>query len=119
MRNQLLRDTDVMSMRWGVELRVPFLDAPLFDTLARIPAAERLAPGKALLLAAVPEVPDWVASRPKRGFLLPMAQWLDGAWAGEFATPQRLPPIETDTWSRKWAVLAFERWAREFGVKHG
>jgi asparagine synthase (glutamine-hydrolysing) len=119
MRNQLLRDTDVMSMRWGVELRVPFLDAPLFDTLSRIPAPTRLAPGKALLLAAVPEIPDWVASRPKRGFLFPMAQWLDGAWADEFGVPERMPPIKTDTWSRKWAVLAFERWARELGVKHG
>ena len=26
MRNQLLRDSDVMSMNWGLELRVPFVD---------------------------------------------------------------------------------------------
>ena len=34
MRNQLLRDTDMMSMAWGVELRVPFLDAAVFATLS-------------------------------------------------------------------------------------
>lgn len=119
MRNQLLRDTDVMSMRWGVELRVPFLDARLFDTLSRIPADTRLAPGKALLLAAVPEIPEWVATRPKRGFLLPMAEWLDGAWGDEFGVPERVPPITMDTWPRKWAVLAFERWARQLRVVHG
>jgi asparagine synthase (glutamine-hydrolysing) len=118
MRNQLLRDSDVMSMAWGVELRVPFLDAPLFSTLSRIPAATRLAPGKALLLDAVPEIPEWVARRPKRGFLLPMAEWLDGAWSQEFATADRLPQVRMETWYRKWSVLAFERWAHHLKVSH-
>src|SRR6185436_4528216 len=59
MRNQLLRDTDVMSMAWGVELRVPFLDAPLFAAVSRIPASTRLEAGKQLLLHAVPEIPPW------------------------------------------------------------
>jgi len=118
LRNQLLRDTDVMSMAWGVELRVPFLDARLFATLSRIPAATRLRSGKALLLDAVPEIPEWVARRPKRGFLFPMAEWLDGDWAHEFAPPDRLPPVAMGTWSRRWSVLAFERWAQQLMVAH-
>ncbi|HUQ86220.1 MAG TPA: asparagine synthase (glutamine-hydrolyzing) [Vicinamibacterales bacterium] len=118
MRNQLLRDTDVMSMAWGVELRVPFLDSTLFAAVSRIPAATRLASGKALLLHAVPEIPEWVASRPKRGFLFPMAEWLDGAWAQEFAPRQSVPAVKMDTWYRKWAVLVFERWAQQVMVPH-
>jgi len=118
MRNQLLRDTDVMSMAWGVELRVPFVDAQLFRTLSRIPAATRLESGKALLLRAVPEIPAWVASRPKRGFLFPMAEWLDGAWAQEFAPQDRVPAVKMDTWYRKWAVLVFERWSQQLPVTH-
>ena len=118
MRNQLLRDTDVMSMAWGVELRVPFLDSQLFATVSRIPAAMRMASGKALLLRAVPEIPTWVASRPKRGFLFPMAEWLDGAWAKEFETVDRLPDVKMETWYRKWAVLAFERWSQQVMVAH-
>ena len=51
MRNQLLRDSDVMSMASGVELRVPFIDVELFDTLSRIPRRPAAAAGKALLLA--------------------------------------------------------------------
>jgi asparagine synthase (glutamine-hydrolysing) len=113
MRNQLLRDTDMMSMAWGVELRVPFLDSRLFATVAGIPAATRLESGKALLLRAVPEIPEWVANRPKRGFLFPMAEWLDGSWAEEFATVDRLPGVKPETWYRKWAVLAFERWSQQ------
>ena len=118
MRNQLLRDSDVMSMASGVELRVPFVDARLFETVSRIPSAVRLQSGKALLLAAVPEIPEWVAQRPKRGFLMPMAEWLDGAWAREFAPPRELPAIAMDTWYRKWAVLVFERWSQQLMVTH-
>ena len=118
MRNQLLRDTDVMSMASGVELRVPFLDSRLFDTLSRIPAATRLEPGKALLAAAVPELPEWVVKRPKRGFLFPMADWLDGAWATEFVAGERAPSVPMDTWYRKWAVAVFERWSRQLMVTH-
>ncbi len=113
MRNQLLRDTDVMSMAWGVELRVPFLDSQLFATLSRIPAGQRLQPGKRLLALAVPEVPEWVAKRPKRGFMFPMQQWFENDWAGEFgdldkSVAARMVPM--DTWYRKWSVLAFEQW---------
>ncbi|MFM8471669.1 MAG: asparagine synthase (glutamine-hydrolyzing), partial [Limisphaerales bacterium] len=49
LRNQLLRDSDVMSMTHGLELRVPVLDLPLMDALARIPAATRLQAGKRFL----------------------------------------------------------------------
>jgi asparagine synthase (glutamine-hydrolysing) len=118
MRNQLLRDTDVMSMASGVELRVPFLDSRLFETLSRIPAATRLEPGKALLAAAVPEIPEWVANRPKRGFLFPMAEWLDGAWAKDLVPGNPAPSVQMDTWYRKWAVLVFERWSQQLTVTH-
>ena len=118
MRNQLLRDTDVMSMASGVELRVPFLDSELFATVSRIPAATRLEPGKALLLRAVPEVPDWVARRPKRGFLFPMASWLDDVLSQEFAAFDRVPPVAMETWYRRWAVLVFERWSQQMMVTH-
>lgn len=115
MRNQLLRDSDVMSMAQGLELRVPFLDLPLVDTLARIPAAMRLQAGKRFLLQAVPEVPDWVANQPKRGFLFPFEQWLGTEWREVFAALDHTSPVPMQTWYRKWAVFVFERWReREF-----
>lgn len=115
MRNQLLRDSDVMSMAHGLELRVPFLDLPLADALARIPAALRLRTGKQLLLQAVPEVPAWIASQPKRGFLFPFDQWLGAEWREVFGALDRTCPVPTQTWYRKWAVFVFERWReREF-----
>src|SRR5262249_35398832 len=37
MRNQLLRDSDVASMAWSLELRVPLVDRDFVNALSRIP----------------------------------------------------------------------------------
>ncbi len=37
MKNQLLRDSDVMSMHWSMELRVPFVDRLVVDALGASP----------------------------------------------------------------------------------
>jgi asparagine synthase (glutamine-hydrolysing) len=121
MRNQLLRDTDVMSMACGIELRVPFLDSKLFATMSRIPACQRMQRGKRLLTLAVPEIPEWVAARPKRGFMFPMQQWFEHDWAGDFGNisqskAQRIARM--DTWYRKWSVLAFEHWLQRTAPQH-
>ncbi|MDP3719082.1 MAG: asparagine synthase (glutamine-hydrolyzing) [Acidobacteriota bacterium] len=109
-RNQLLRESDVMSMAWGLELRTPFLDAAVIDAVGRVPAVTRLRAGKRLLLDAVPEVPGWVAHQPKRCFQLPFEQWLDGEWRQLFAEVSRTCPVPTETWYRKWSVFMLERW---------
>ena len=121
MRNQLLRDSDVMGMACGIELRVPFVDHELFEAVAQIPAAERLQPGKRLLVQAMPELPEWVTARPKRGFTFPMEQWFEGDWAGEFghlnfSAAERIAPL--DTWYRKWSVVAFEHWLQRPLLTH-
>jgi asparagine synthase (glutamine-hydrolysing) len=110
MRNQLLRDADVMSMASGVELRVPFVDSMLFDTVSKISAGQRLKRGKALLRQAVPEMPASIADRPKRGFTLPIGQWLEREWAGTIPAIDPPSTVPIDTWYRKWALLAFEQW---------
>jgi asparagine synthase (glutamine-hydrolysing) len=110
MRNQLLRDSDVMSMASGVELRVPFVDSVLFERLSRVPASQRLSSRKALLRAAVPEIPEWVTRRPKRGFTLPLDRWFKHEWAGTIREVHSPPGVHVDTWYRQLAVLAFEEW---------
>lgn len=118
MKNQLLRDSDVMSMAQGLELRVPFLDLPLMNTLSHVPAGVRLQAGKRCLLHAVPEVPDWIANQPKRGFLFPFDQWLGAEWREVFGALDRTCPVPTQTWYRKWAVFVFDRWReRTFTVR--
>ena len=83
LRQQLLRDADVMSMAHGLEVRVPFVDHRLigavWPALGRHP--EMLA-GKRLLVESLGRpLPESVVSRPKQGFTLPFEHWIDGPLA--------------------------------------
>lgn len=109
-RNQLLRDGDVMSMASGLELRTPFLDAGVVDAVTRLPASIRLQPGKALLRRAVPELPPWIAGQPKRCFQFPFARWVDGEWQDAFTVRAHAHPAPAETWYRQWCVFSMESW---------
>jgi asparagine synthase (glutamine-hydrolysing) len=79
MADVLLRDSDVMSMRHSLELRVPFVDRPLIEWLWRQPSrfkADRAQPKSALAAAVRDLLPPEMASRQKRGFSLPFASWM-------------------------------------------
>lgn len=104
MRNQLLRDSDIFSMAHGLELRVPFVDARLFDALTVIPASTRLRPGKQLLLDAVPEIPAWVRAQPKRGFRFPFQEWMQGEFGAVLSAADEKTVIPLRTWYRRWAL---------------
>ena len=112
MRNQLLRDADVMSMAWGVELRVPFLDTAVFDTMRTIPADLRLQPAKRLLTAAVPELPEWIVNQPKRGFLFPIEKWIGAEWSDVFTRLDQSSPVPLESWYRKMCIFMFDNWLR-------
>lgn len=116
MRNQLLRDSDVMSMAHGLELRVPFVDSVLVQKLARIPAATRLQPGKRLLTDAVPEVPEWVVNQKKRGFLFPYEKWLSREWGTAFADASKGAPVPVTTWYQKWVVFVLRHCMANLGL---
>lgn len=105
MRNQLLRDSDVLSMSVGLELRTPLVDRKLWDRVTRIPASARLQSGKKMLVDAVPEIPSWILGGPKRGFRFPFEQWLSGPWSDMFTSLERRASVPLRTWSRKWSVF--------------
>ena len=114
--NRLLRDADVFGMASSVEVRVPFSDATLFDALAPISAAIRLAPGKALLKRAVPELPEWLTAAPKRGFTFPFEDWFDDGdvRSGGFLASRRLPSVPPSLdlrhWHRRWSLMVLGEW---------
>jgi asparagine synthase (glutamine-hydrolysing) len=117
MRNQLLRDSDVMSMAHGLELRVPLVDSGLFDAVSVIPASLRLRQGKGLLLDAVPEIPDWIRNRPKGGFLFPYEKWLATPdWRNLFEAELKDMPIPPANWYQRWSVFVFKRWRAAAGL---
>ena len=78
--NQLLRDTDVMSMAHSLEVRVPLLDHRLVEAVLRLPEwVQRKGHGpKALLVDALgPDLPLLVRKRrDKMGFSFPLSLWI-------------------------------------------
>ncbi len=79
MQNQLLRDTDVMSMNHGLEVRVPFLDEDFTGIINRITPSIRFAskPSKKLLIDSFGDLlPPQIWNRPKMGFSFPLQQWM-------------------------------------------
>ncbi|MGN6179114.1 MAG: asparagine synthase (glutamine-hydrolyzing) [Mucilaginibacter sp.] len=79
MQNQLLRDTDVMSMSHGLEVRVPFLDEDFQRQVYAISPELRFnkQQGKKLLIDSFSDIlPDAVWNRPKMGFTFPLQQWM-------------------------------------------
>jgi asparagine synthase (glutamine-hydrolysing) len=110
MRNQLLRDSDVMSMKWGLELRTPLVDRALLEAVAPIPSQIRLAAGKQILIEAIPELPDWVVNRPKQGFVFPFDRWMSSEFGNYFHNINIPPHISLEPWSRRWSLAMLQHW---------
>lgn len=122
LQNQLLKDTDVMSMAHSIETRVPYLDHPLVEYVAGLPVGLKLRNGvnKPVLVAAASDgLPPEVWQRPKMGFTFPFATWLKESSeelqtrcleAKLFDTPA-VERVWQDFrqgrahWSRPWALL--------------
>lgn len=134
--DRLLRDSDAASMNASIELRVPFVDTILSDGFDGLPDEERYAPlgsKPPIRAAAYAMAGRELIDRPKRGFELPMDQWLRGELRATVAEglldrdacrtvgldPVRVAKAWTTFlgnrkvyWSRIWAVFVLLRWAR-------
>lgn len=77
-----VKRVDNMTMAWGLEARVPFLDHELVELSGRIPAEHKLAQGGKGVLkeAARRVVPAEVIDRPKGYFPVPALKYIEGAY---------------------------------------
>ena len=136
--NTLLRDTDMMSMAHGLEVRVPLLDHLLVERMMELPGdfklgRRRLHPwlsAKWLLVEAAGDLPPRVVRRRKKGFELPFDRWLRGTLRPMGEDLLRLSALQgvlnqkaagmiwedfqarRATWSRAWALLVLAHWIR-------
>jgi asparagine synthase (glutamine-hydrolysing) len=131
--NQLVRDTDVMSMAHSLEVRVPFLDHQMVDFVLHLPTRYKNLPSaypKPLLREAVQHLlPAAVTGRrQKQGFTFPFDRWLRTSmsrWASDslkqmpsglgISQPEvdRIWKLFLDSaihWSRPWALLTLSAW---------
>ena len=75
-----VKRVDNMTMAWGLEARVPFIDHELVEFAARMPAAYKIGHGgKHILKEAAREIiPEKVIDRPKGYFPVPALKYLRG-----------------------------------------
>ncbi|MDI6717433.1 MAG: asparagine synthase (glutamine-hydrolyzing) [Patescibacteria group bacterium] len=102
LQNQLLKDTDFMSMRHSIEIRVPFLDHPLVEYLSSLKPKIKLGKTiKPLLVETIRELlSKEIFDRPKMGFTFPFQKWLSGA------DNNSIPKLH---WSRFWAKTVLNK----------
>ena len=75
-----VKRVDNMTMAWGLEARVPFLDHELVELAARVPPELKLRNGGKYILKEASRgiVPDAVIDRPKGYFPVPALKYLRG-----------------------------------------
>lgn len=132
MSNTLLRDTDVMSMAHGLEVRVPLIDHKIVEKMLALPGALKLRRNqpKWMLVDAVGDLPREIVDRPKRGFEMPFKNWLTGALRDQVESALRVPQLPEIlnaaamrevwgdfltgrlSWSRVWSLYVLGEWAR-------
>jgi asparagine synthase (glutamine-hydrolysing) len=137
MLNTLLRDSDVMSMAHGLELRVPLIDHQVAQEVMAIPGEIKVggpSPKQLLVNALRGALPDTLVRRPKRGFTLPFEHWMRDALRPEIeSTLKRFSsgPLNglldshgarqvwadflkgETSWSRPWSLFVLQRWCEQ------
>lgn len=81
LQDDILVKVDRASMACSLEVRAPFLDSELVEFLGRVPPRLKLRhfDTKHLLKRAMKgALPEGIADRPKKGFGVPVAEWLKG-----------------------------------------
>jgi asparagine synthase (glutamine-hydrolysing) len=75
-----VKRVDNMTMAWGLEARVPFLDHELVELAARMPPELKLASGGKHILKSIARglVPDQVIDRKKGYFPMPALKYVRG-----------------------------------------
>jgi asparagine synthase (glutamine-hydrolysing) len=133
--NTLLRDTDAMSMRSSLEVRVPFLHSPLVEYVVSLPESAKLyrTRPKALLIEAAGDLlPEEILSQKKRTFTFPWERWLRGELGRRVRegladwSPVLEPHVKSGfarrvwqqflsretTWSRPWSLYILNEWVK-------
>ncbi len=112
MQNQLLKDSNYMSVWHGIEIRVPFLDKELIELVHQIYSSIKAFEGqkKYLLIHALGDkLPRAIWDRPKMGFTFPFEKWLESSEKGDLNSTNPYAQIKLEkgefTWSRYLAIV--------------
>lgn len=134
--NDMLKKVDMMSMAAGLEVRVPFLDHELVEFVDSLPAEYKIngKMRKRILQDTFRDLlPPELYRRPKKGFEMPLLDWLKTSLKGELDQylfdKERIdeegifnwPAVESLKWklhsnnpedshAHVWALYVFQKW---------
>ena len=141
MGQTLLRDSDVMGMNHGLEIRIPFLDTEFSSQVLQLDSTtrqRRTCPKWRFVEAMGKELPGIIVNRPKQGFTLPFKDWMlnelkeeitegilallhacdgmrkdsvYGLWDEFCNKPQRIG------WYRPWILFVLGRYLQKHGLE--
>ena len=130
---------DRASMAYSVEVRSPFLDYRIIEFARTLPISYRYLPGrkKRILRDILKEyIPEEIFDQPKRGFAVPIGQWIRKELKEEFVSNlsddflNQVPNLnvakfkkmfqdhlqeKADYSSYMWRVFILSKWYQEFG----
>jgi asparagine synthase (glutamine-hydrolysing) len=116
---EYLTKVDGATMYVALEARSPFLDTDLWEYAAMLPADTRLHQGrlKAVLRElAKRNISERVAHGSKRGFTIPVEQWVAGRWYTEVRRLFEDSVLEREGWVHSSAIRADLDRAHQRGV---
>jgi asparagine synthase (glutamine-hydrolysing) len=143
LQGDMLYKVDMMSMANGLEVRSPFLDHRVVEFAFSLPAAWKITPesGKRILKDSFAQtLPAEILQRSKKGFEVPLLQWLKTDMKGkinnDFLAPDfikeqkifNLGEINAlkaklyssnpgDIHARLWGLIVFQSWYKKFILK--
>lgn len=132
----LLPDTDAFSMASSVEMRVPYVDIPFATAGLAVSTSSGVGKRGFATALADPHLME-IARRPKRGFTVPMDEWMRTGplRASVAAACADDAPVRTlligsavddlwqswqersTSWSRVWLVVALDGWLRSLDTE--
>jgi asparagine synthase (glutamine-hydrolysing) len=124
MQNQLLKDSDYMSMWHGLEIRMPFLDKELMmlsGLIAQQIKFNHTMPKYLLVKPFEKELPEEIWKRKKQGFTFPFEGWLQ---ENDYTKPtSREEGLLYEsfqnkklTWARYWCALLMNRFSNKISL---
>ncbi|VAX19931.1 Asparagine synthetase [glutamine-hydrolyzing] [hydrothermal vent metagenome] len=138
--DDILAKVDRASMAVSLETRAPIIDYRVVELAARMPGAMKIRNGESKWLlrqVLYKYVPKKLIERPKRGFSIPLGEWLRGPlrdWAESLLDERRLMEdgifdhkLVRQKWKEHlsgvnwrnhiWPILVFQAWADHNGSK--
>ncbi|MDW3208252.1 MAG: asparagine synthase (glutamine-hydrolyzing) [Reichenbachiella sp.] len=138
--NDMLKKVDLMSMANSLEVRVPFLDHELVEFVFSLPESMKINSSirKRILQDAYRDIlPSELYNRPKKGFEIPLLDWLKSSLKNELTThlfdrdliesqglfswdevmalqKQLFSRNPEDSHARVWGLYVFQKWFTKY-----